>query len=254
MKAISVETVDVAAWRADHAVGDAPLLPSADLTPSMMRHQVPEGLPVETFGGSEWALRPEHPHWPLVGRCSLPRRPSGAQLHRPGGAGRLWPPGWRAWRARRCSISDGRSSPGSAAQPAAFLAVARGGPVRHLRCPGGGGGGDSRRAPVAAAFVGAAGVYASGRLYMVPGRPAWCRLLTLAGSPRPPWPFGRLMTGHGAVGVVGVAGGLSRPAPTSPGSPAATGSSGGAPPARPPRFRNLSPSAQSFRSVGSPCV
>ncbi|HEX6382077.1 MAG TPA: DmsC/YnfH family molybdoenzyme membrane anchor subunit, partial [Acidimicrobiia bacterium] len=62
-------------------------------------------------------------------------------------------------------------------------------------------------APVAA-FVGAAGVYASGRLYMVRGRPAWCSPLTLARFGTTAAALGGLMTGHRAVGVIGVAGGL----------------------------------------------
>jgi formate dehydrogenase iron-sulfur subunit len=59
-----------------------------------------------------------------------------------------------------------------------------------------------------AAFFGAAGVYASGRLYMVPGRPAWCSPLTLARFAATTAALGGLMTGHRAVGVVGVAAGL----------------------------------------------
>jgi formate dehydrogenase iron-sulfur subunit len=62
-------------------------------------------------------------------------------------------------------------------------------------------------APVAA-LVGAAGVYASGRLYMVPGRPAWCSPLTLARFGATTAALGGLMTGHRAVGVAGVVGGM----------------------------------------------
>ncbi|HEV3364307.1 MAG TPA: DmsC/YnfH family molybdoenzyme membrane anchor subunit, partial [Acidimicrobiia bacterium] len=60
-----------------------------------------------------------------------------------------------------------------------------------------------------AALVGAAGVYASGRLYMVPGRPAWCSPLTLARFGTSALAIGGLATGCRAVGVAGAAGGLA---------------------------------------------
>jgi DMSO reductase anchor subunit len=59
-----------------------------------------------------------------------------------------------------------------------------------------------------AALAGVVGVYASGRLYMVPGRPAWCSPLTLARFGATTAALGGLMTGHRAVGVIGVVGGL----------------------------------------------
>jgi DMSO reductase anchor subunit len=60
-----------------------------------------------------------------------------------------------------------------------------------------------------AAVVGAAGVYASGRLYMVPGRPAWCTPLTLARFGASALAVGGLVTGHRALGAAGAAGGLA---------------------------------------------
>jgi DMSO reductase anchor subunit len=60
-----------------------------------------------------------------------------------------------------------------------------------------------------AAVVGAAGVYASGRLYMVPGRPAWCSPFTLARFASTTLALGGLATGHRTAGVFGVAGGLA---------------------------------------------
>src|SRR5207253_9475046 len=87
--ATSVETANVSAWREDHAAGDAPLLPSADLTLSTTRFEVPDGLPLETFGGSDWALRPEDPHWPLVWLTLLTQAAVGASLTAGEGAGRL---------------------------------------------------------------------------------------------------------------------------------------------------------------------
>ena len=60
-----------------------------------------------------------------------------------------------------------------------------------------------------AAIVGAAGVYASGRLYMVPGRPAWCSSLTLVRFGATALALGGLVTGHRAVGMAGVIAGLA---------------------------------------------
>ncbi|HET6663889.1 MAG TPA: 4Fe-4S dicluster domain-containing protein, partial [Acidimicrobiales bacterium] len=64
--AITVEAVDVEAWRADHAAADAPELPPSSLTLSTTRIELPADIPVDTFAASDWNLRPEHPHWPLV--------------------------------------------------------------------------------------------------------------------------------------------------------------------------------------------
>jgi len=208
-RAISVEKVDVAAWRADHAAGDAPLLPPAGLTVSTTRYEVPDGLPLESFGGSEWALRPEDPHWPLVWLTLLTQAAVGASITAGEGAGRLTAAllaavalgvsllhlgrplyAWKALRnLRRSWLSREVALFGSYG---ALAAVAAGVPAA---------------APLAA-FVGAAGVYASGRLYMVPGRPAWCSPLTLARFGATTLAAGGLATGHRTLGVVGIAAGL----------------------------------------------
>jgi formate dehydrogenase iron-sulfur subunit len=209
-KAISVETVDVAAWREDHATADAPLLPSSDLTLSTTRYEVPDGVPLLTFGGSEWALRPENPHWPLVWLTLLTQAAVGASLTAGDGAERLTAAllaavaltvsllhlgrplyAWKALRNLRRSWLSREVALFGAYGGLAVVAV-----------------GVPAAAPVAA-VVGAAGVYASGRLYMVPGRPAWCTPLTLARFGATALAVGGLMTGHRAVGVAGVAGGLA---------------------------------------------
>jgi formate dehydrogenase iron-sulfur subunit len=208
-KAISVEKVDVAAWRNDHVAGDAPLLPSSDLTLSTTRYEVPDGVPLDTFGGSEWALRPEDPHWPLVWLTLLTQAAVGASLTARDGMGRLTAAGlaavaltvsllhlgrplyaWKALRNLRRSWLSREVALFGAYGGLAALAVAV-----------------PAAAPVAA-LVGAAGVYASGRLYMVPGRPAWCSPLTLARFGATTAALGGLMTGHRAVGVAGVVGGM----------------------------------------------
>ena len=209
-RAISVETVDVAAWREDHAAGDAPLLPSSDLTLSTTRYVVPDRLPLETFGGSEWALRPEDPHWPLVWLTLLTQAAVGASLTAGERAGRLMAAvlatvalaasllhlgrplyAWKALRNLRRSWLSREVALFGTYGGLAALAV-----------------GVPPAAPLAA-VVGAAGVYASGRLYMVPGRPAWCTPLTLARFASTGLAVGGLATGHRAVGGAGVAAGLA---------------------------------------------
>ena len=64
--AITVEKVRVDDWRADHRAADAPELPSSDLTLSTTRIELPRDVPLETYAASDWNLRPEEPHWPLV--------------------------------------------------------------------------------------------------------------------------------------------------------------------------------------------
>ena len=208
-QAISVEKVDVAAWRNDHVAGDAPLLPSSDLTLSTTRYEVPDGVPLETFGGSEWALRPEDPHWPLVWLTLLTQAAVGASLTARDGVGRLTAAGlaavalaasllhlgrplyaWKALRNLRRSWLSREVALFGVYGALAAMAVAV-----------------PAAAPVAA-IVGAAGVYASGRLYMVPGRPAWCSPLTLARFGATTAALGGLTTGHRAVGVAGVVAGL----------------------------------------------
>jgi formate dehydrogenase iron-sulfur subunit len=208
-RAISVEKVDVAAWRADHADGNAPLLPSADLTLSTTRYEIPPGLPLPTFGGSEWALRPEHPHWPLVWLTVLTQAAVGASLTATDHSGRLIAAllaavalavsllhlgrplyAWKALRNLRRSWLSREVALFGAYGGLAALTV-----------------GLPAVAPVAA-LVGAAGVYASGRLYMVPGRPAWCTPLTLARFGATTVALGGLVTGQRTVGMVGVVGGL----------------------------------------------
>jgi DMSO reductase anchor subunit/ferredoxin len=209
-QAISVEKVAVAAWREDHAAGDAPLLPSSDLTLSTTRWEVPDGVPLEAFGGSEWALRPEDPHWPLVWLTLLTQAAVGASLTAGDRAGRLMAAvlatvaltasllhlgrpihAWKALRNLRRSWLSREVALFGAYGGLAALAV-----------------GVPAAAPVAA-VVGAAGVYASGRLYMVPGRPAWHTPLTLARFGSTGLALGGLVTGQRAVGLAGIISGLA---------------------------------------------
>jgi Fe-S-cluster-containing dehydrogenase component/DMSO reductase anchor subunit len=208
-RAISVERVDVAAWREEHSAADAPLLPSSDLTLSTTRYELPEGIPVGTFGGSDWALQPEDPHWPLVWLTLLTQAAAGASLTAGDRGGRLSAAvlalvalassllhlgrpvhAWKALRNLRRSWLSREVALFGAYGGLAALAV------------------EVPAAAWPAALVGGAGVYASGRLYMVPGRPAWCTPLTLARFGATALALGGLVTGARSVGLFGLAGGL----------------------------------------------
>jgi DMSO reductase anchor subunit len=64
--AIAIEIVNVAEWRKEHALADAPGLPSASDSISTTRITVPETLLPDTGRVDTQRIEPEHPHWPLV--------------------------------------------------------------------------------------------------------------------------------------------------------------------------------------------
>lgn len=186
--AITVEPVDVAAWRADHSTADGPNLPSADITLSTTRIALPDGVPLETFAASDHRLRPEHPHTPLivltlltqlaVGASLAGARPLAAvlavaalhasllHLGRPAHA-------WKAMRNLRRSWLSREVALFGAYAGAAVAAVALPAVVPGLAVLG-------EAVALAAPVVGVAGVFASARLYVVPGRPSWDSPLTIA--------------------------------------------------------------------------
>lgn len=204
--AITVEKVDVAAWRADHAAGDGPGLPSAELTLSTTRIELPDDLPADAAAASDWNVRPEHPHWPLVWVTLLSQIAVGVSatagstgerllaavlaasamvgslfhLGRPAVAYKALRNLRRSWLSREVALL-------SAYGAVAALAVV----VPALAVP--------------AAVVGAAGVYASARLYIVPGRPAWDSPLTVVRFGATALALGPLLTGTAALAAVGTA-------------------------------------------------
>ncbi|HET9441894.1 MAG TPA: DmsC/YnfH family molybdoenzyme membrane anchor subunit [Acidimicrobiales bacterium] len=197
-KAIRVEPVNVAAWRADHAEADGPGLPPADITLSTTRIVLPPGLP-DLAGAADHAVEPEDPHWPLValtlltqlslgtvaatvaaevvGGAAAGRLAGGAvgaalagavalaasllHLGRPASAFKALRNLRTSWLSREVALLSAFSGV-SLAYAAAW---AWGDPVggRSLRLGLG----------LAAVAVGGAGVYASARLYLVPARPVW---------------------------------------------------------------------------------
>jgi DMSO reductase iron-sulfur subunit len=203
--AITVEVVDVDAWRADHSAADAPELPPSSLTLSTTRIELPADVPLDTFAASDWNLRPEHPHWPLVWLTLVSQVAVGVSATASTDLQRLVAAGlaaaalvgaifhlgrpamaWKAYRGLRTSwlSREVLLLGGYAAVAAAAVAAPA--------------------AAVAASVLGLAGVYASARLYVVPGRPAWDTPLTPVRFFATAAATGPLVTGHVGLAVGGV--------------------------------------------------
>jgi formate dehydrogenase iron-sulfur subunit len=212
--ALTVEKVDVAAWRADHRAGDAPGLPSSSITVSTTRIALPAGLPAEAEPARNWAVEPEDPHWPLVFLTLLTQLAVGTTAavvalrgrgRLGGGAGAAAAAGvlallasvfhlgrpahaWKALRnLRRSWLSREVALFGAFA--AASVAYAATWPL----------GAHSARAAIGAAAVslGIGGVFASGRLYMVPARPVWNSVRTIVAFFATALSLGPLVVGVG---------------------------------------------------------
>ncbi len=197
--AITVEKVDVAAWRAEHAAADAPGLPPAEITLSTTRISVPPDMPADTAAASDHRVEPEDAHWPLVvltlltqlslgivaatvvtqlagsaGEGTLAGGAAGGaiagavalvaslfHLGRPSHAFKALRNLRTSWLSREVALFSAFAGL-SFAYAGVWRAAVRGGvPVVGAALG------------VAAVLVGAAGVYASGRLYLVPARPVW---------------------------------------------------------------------------------
>ncbi|MDP1820638.1 MAG: DmsC/YnfH family molybdoenzyme membrane anchor subunit [Acidimicrobiales bacterium] len=202
--AITVEPVNIEAWRADHAAADMPHLPSSHLTISTTRIELPDDVPASTVAASDWSLRPEHAHWPLVWLTVLTQVAAGVSITASGAGDRaaaaglavaaligslahLGRPGlaWKALRNLRRSWLSREVALFGVYAPIAMAAVLL-----------------PALAPLAA-LVGMAGVYASARLYIVPGRPAWNTPLTMFAFAATGLAVGPLVTGHEALGAAG---------------------------------------------------
>lgn len=202
--AITVEPVNVEAWRLDHALADMPHLPSSDLTISTTRIELPDDVPVDTIAASDWNLQPEHPHWPLVWLTILTQVAAGVSLTATDAPGRLAAAvlagaalagslahlgrpvvAWKALRNLRRSWLSREVALFGLYAPLAALAVLV-----------------PAAAPVAA-LVGVVGVYASARLYIVPGRPSWDTPLTFAAFGASGVAVGPLVTGGSSLAAAG---------------------------------------------------
>ena len=169
-----VEKVNVAEWRADPSAGDAPGLPPVGLTLSTTRISLPADLPTGAAAASDWNLRPEHPHWPLVWLTILSQLAVGASATVGSAQDRMM--------AAALAVSSLLGAMLHLGRPAMAWKALRNlrrswlsREVLLLSLYAGVAVGAAVLAPLAvpAAMVGAAGVFASARLYIVPGRPSW---------------------------------------------------------------------------------
>ncbi|MGH9178145.1 MAG: DmsC/YnfH family molybdoenzyme membrane anchor subunit, partial [Acidimicrobiales bacterium] len=194
-KAITVEKVNVAAWRADPSGADAPGLPPASITLSTTRIATPAGLP-HLVAATDHRVEPEDPHWPLVALTLLTqlslgtvaatvaaealRRDTGVRLAggavgaalagavaltasllhlgRPASALKALRNLRTSWLSREVALLSAFSA-ASLGYAAAWEWGAAPGPRLALG--------------LVAVALGIGGVYASGRLYLVPARPVW---------------------------------------------------------------------------------
>lgn len=191
--AIGVEKVNVATWRADHDDANAPGLPSADITLSTTRVEKPARIPAETLAASDQRLAPEDPHWPLIVLTLLTQLSVGAvagtvgatilangrgggftggavaaflagalalavsvlHLGRPTAAWKALRNLRRSWLSREVALFGAFAAASMGYAGASLLGLS------------------ATAIGAVAVVVGVAGIYASGRLYLVPARPVW---------------------------------------------------------------------------------
>ena len=203
--AITVEPVNVAEWRADHTTADAPGLPPASITLSTTRIVLPAGLP-DLVAATDHSVEPEDAHWPLVAltlltQLSLGTVASTVVAEAAGGASRGGLSGgavaaalagavalaasllhlgrptvafkalrnWRtSWLSREVALLSAFSG-----ASLAYAAAWEWGDALGI------GRGPRLGVGLVAVVAGVAGVYASGRLYLVPARPVWNSRRTL---------------------------------------------------------------------------
>ena len=191
-EALSIEIVDIVQWKREYALSaNAPGLPSAHDTVSTTRITPPAHLPLDTEKADYYRVRPEKPHWSLVAVTVLTQLSAGgvgaawllhllsgrqermaatvalalglvslhaAPLHlgRPAFAP-LAVRNWRtSWLSREILALSAFGAAASAYAASLWLAI-----------PG------SAILGGAALLLGVAGIYASSRIYLVPGRPSW---------------------------------------------------------------------------------
>jgi Fe-S-cluster-containing dehydrogenase component/DMSO reductase anchor subunit len=184
--AIHIETVNIAEWRSNFESANAPGMPAADHTISTTRITLPDKIPAQLERADYHRVRPENPHWPLVAMLVLTQLAVGAfsslgllkparwesrlaallvvlislaastlHLGRPIYAVRALRMWRRSWLSREVLLFS------------LFAAAAAG----SVLVPG---------LVLPAAILGAAGITASAFIYLVPARPAWNSMSTLA--------------------------------------------------------------------------
>jgi DMSO reductase iron-sulfur subunit len=197
--AIEIEIVNIAEWRRDYALANAPGLPSADDSISSTRVTLPENLSPDMGRVDTNRVEPEHPHWPLVFMLVLTQLCVGAFVtlallvfHRPaaelnsaalGSLGlaaislaastlHLGRPihAWRAIRGLRRSWLSREVFSLSLFAGAAHIFAA----LLFFGLPAAG------TAGFVTSVAGVAGILCSARIYLVRARPAWFSGYTIA--------------------------------------------------------------------------
>lgn len=200
--AITVEPVDVAAWKADHASADGPGLPPASITLSTTRIVVPGSLP-EMVPATDHTVEPEDAHWPLIALTLLTQLSLGtvaatvtAEVAGAASRGRMAGAAVAAALAGAVALGASLLHLGRPAvafkalrnwrtswlsREVALLAAFSAASLGYAAAWAGGSTGSGLRSLLggAAVALGAAGIYASGRLYLVPARPVWNSRRTL---------------------------------------------------------------------------
>lgn len=190
--AIRIETVKIADWRKEYsATANSPGMPSADDSLSTTRITQPANMPRDVHKVDLDRVRPEHPHWPLVVMTVLTQLSVGAfasiwlleligarpnrsaavialliaslalasstlHLGRPIHAFRAVKMWRRSWLSREVLLFALFAGVASAYSAALWFGI------RGTAALGG-----------LTVLLGLAGVTASAKLYLVPGRPAW---------------------------------------------------------------------------------
>lgn len=196
-KAIGIEVIDAAAWRANPHDADAPHLPSSLITRSTTRIIVPDDMPADTESGTSHLLRLEHAHWSLLTVTLLTQMALGLALGTALGVGDRSSNASALLAAIAGALALG-ASPLHLGRPAiaykalrnlrtswlsrevlgfglfGALAVLSAGAV-VIDAPG------ATTVGWLTVAAGGAGVFASGRLYKVPGRPSWNSWFTVIG-------------------------------------------------------------------------
>ncbi len=198
-EALAIEIVDVQQWRETYRdEANAPGLPSADDTVSTTRVTLPDDLPLDAERADSYRVRPAKPHYSLVLMTVLTQISVAAfatvwMLSLLGGSGSLET---AALASLGLGLASFAASPLHLGRPAfaplairnlrtswlsreiaslsAFGAVAAAYALALAL--------DLRGATVIgglAASVGAFGMYATSRIYLVPGRPSWNSPLTI---------------------------------------------------------------------------
>jgi formate dehydrogenase iron-sulfur subunit len=197
--AIRIETVRVADWRQEYsAAANSPGMPSAEDSLSTTRITLPANMPRDTRKVDLDRVRPEQPHWPLVVMTVLTQLSVGAfasiwlleligahpnrsaavialfiaslalgastlHLGRPIHAFRAVKMWRRSWLSREVLLFSLFAAIASAYSAALWFAVPGTAILGGLTT-----------------LLGLAGVFASAKLYLVPGRPAWNSPFTMA--------------------------------------------------------------------------